>query len=300
MLQAQTKLAELGQEQNVKITGLENIPHIVQGRPLFDLAGVNQQVVKGFGQNSDDLFMGNGLHNIALFPDGTVEGLKTVSAQYKVLQHDEAILKMMQELPEKFDLQSLDIGISPNGGKCFAKFTSGHSIEVKEGDQINYQILMENSADTSKRFSITGGAWRLICSNGLKVPDNRIEQIGEKKLHKGTLSLCGEIENFLGTLEDSIAAMGYWKDYAKKTLSAPQLEEVFAALEVGPRVQEEILELGLRGDNTSVQNELQNKRLTVWNLYNAFTQRITDSEALESVKIEKGEKVAKYFDTLVN
>lgn len=299
MLEAITKIQEMAEAGNVKVTGLDDIPYIVQGRPLFDFAGIDKDTLSAFGQTEDDLYQADGNFNIALFPDGRVEGLKIVSDQYQVVQHYDAILGVFENLPEHFDLQSLEIGTNPSGGRCFAKFTSGQSIEVDEGDKINYQLLMENSGDTSKRLSLKGGAWRLICSNGMRIPDNRIEQVVTKKLHKGSLSLKGEILSFMEIMDESIESMGMWKEYVNKKITAPQLEEVFTALEVGPRVQDELLELGLRGDNTSVQNELQNNRLTAWNLYNAFTQRITDSEALESVKTENGNKVAKYFDSLV-
>ena len=299
MLEQVQAIGTMAEEMGVEIKGLEEVPYIVQGRPLFDLVGVRQDILGMFKQTEDDLFLADGHFNIALFPDGRIEGLKMVSDQYQVVQHHDAILKVLTSLPEKFDLQSIDIGVSPNGGRCFAKFTSGYNIEVEKGDKIQYQLLMENSGDTSKRLSLQGGAWRLICSNGMRIPDTRIEQVGTKKLHKGTLSLEGEINAFLDIMDQSIEAMGIWKEYTKKKISAPELEQVFEALEVGPRVQEELLHLELRGDNTSIHHELDKGSLTAWNLYNVFTQRITDSEALESVKTENGIKVARYFDELV-
>jgi hypothetical protein len=292
-------LNEKAMEKGIKINGSENVPFIVQGRPLFDLEGVDNEILEQYGQTSDDIFMANGFHNIALFPDGNVSSLKTVSKQYKVVQHGEAILKLFEELPESFETEKINITVSPNGGKCFARFTSKREIEVKEGDTIKYQVLLENSADTTRRFNITAGAWRLICSNGMVVPDNRVEQISQKSLHKNTLSLCGEIKSFLDILEVSMKSMEGFKEYTKKKISIQELERTFEALEVGPRVQEEILDTELRGENKSIKHLLEHKNLYAWDFYNAFTQRITDSEALESVKIENGAKIANYFDELV-
>ncbi len=293
-------IQKMAEENEIKISGLDNIPHIVQGRPLFDMNGVDKEILNNFLPGEENgIWAGKGKMNIAIFPDGRVEDLRIVSDQYQVVQHGQALWHLMNALPEKFDLKSVDITVSPNGGKCNAKLTSGHELDLGKGDKVNYQLLMQNSGDASKRLSLMGGAWRLVCSNGMVIPDNRVEQVSTKKLHTGKLSLDSEIISFLDTVEQSIGSMDIWKDYLKKSLSAPDLESVFTALEVGPRIQEEILELGLRGENTSVQNELTNKRLTAWNLYNAFTQRITDSEASESVKLEKGTKISQYFDDLV-
>lgn len=298
MLEMRNEIAEMAANKGVEIKGIEEVPIIMQGRPMFDFVGANQELLDAHKLSDDDLYLHEGIMNIAVFPDGRVEGLKTVSKQYNMLQHLEAIKNVFATLPEEFDLKNINIMVSPDGGKCFAKFDSGHTIEIKPGDDITYQLLMENSADTTTRFSLSGSAWRLICSNGQRIPDSRIEQIAKKKLHKGGLELEKEISEFLEIMNTSIESMGVWKAYTGKKVGIPQLEEVFEMLEVGPRVSEELLDLELRGEDTSPRHLLDNNKLTAWDLYNAFTQRITDSDSLEAVKVERGNKVAQTFDRM--
>jgi len=289
-------IMEKAEKTGVKISGLDSVPLIIQGRPLFDFGDVDETILKNYGQDPDDLFMGKGLFNIALHPNGRVAGLKSVSKQYKVVQHNEAIWKLFDTLPEAFQLEKINIETTSDGGRCFAQFQSGISTEIKKGDKIQYRATMENSADTSKRYWLAGGAWRQICSNGMMAPDRRIERITSRKLHKGGLSLSAEVNAFLDNLEDSIESMSVWKTYAEKSLKAPDIETVFQQLEVGPRVQEELLNIPLRGGEGSVQTLLNQNQLTAWDLYNSFTQRITDSDTIESTKIANGNKVSHYFD----
>jgi len=50
---------------------------------LFDFGDVDTSILEKFGQDEDGLFQASGMFNIALHPDGRVEGLKTVSKQVK-------------------------------------------------------------------------------------------------------------------------------------------------------------------------------------------------------------------------
>jgi len=287
MLESIERVMDKADKAGIKISGMEKIPEIVQGRVLFDIGDENY-------------YQGSGLMNVAIFPDGEVQDLKVVSDQYQIVQHSDAILNLFNAVPDDVGIREIDVTLSPNGGRCFAKFTTDFEVEVKKDDLLRYQFLLENSADTTRTLNLLGGAWQMICGNGLIIPDNRIEQIGSgRKLHKNNLSLDGEIANFIKIMGASVQSMDAWKNYAKKSLGIPDLADVFERLEVGPRVQEELMELELRGQSTTVRNQLENNRLDAWELYSAFTQRITDSEALESVKAKNGDKVSRYFDNLV-
>jgi hypothetical protein len=237
--------------------------------------------------------------NTALFPDGRVEDLSVVTDQYCLVQHDQAIWELFSSLKENVGIKQIDVKVMPNGGKVVAKFTTDVQVEVKKGDPVVYQALLINSADGTTSLNIQGGAWRLICSNGMVIPDSRVEQIGQRRLHKGTLSLEDEVSTFIKTMETSVESIGVWKEYTKKRLSTDEVEGIFEKLEIGPRVKEELLELELRGEGHSLGNLIQDKKVKAWDMYNAITQRITDSDSLESVKVKNTEKITKVFDSLV-
>jgi hypothetical protein len=237
------------------------------------------------------------MFNIALHPDGRVEGLKTVSKQYQVVQHNEAIWKLFDSLPEMYETDTLDIYTSIDGGNCVAYFQSKNGIEIKKGDVVFPRTCMKNSANATVRFMVKSAMWRLLCSNGMMGPDSRFAQVSSRKLHKGSLDLDKEIGKYVSNIESDIEAMGLWSQYAQKSLKAPDIDTIFERLQVGPRVQEELLTSPLRGQGASVKSLLDSNSLTGWDFYNSFTQRITDSDSAEAVKIENGIKVSNVFDT---
>lgn len=293
------EIAEKCEKMNITVTGLEDVPFIVQGRPLFDFVGVDAGVLESLGQSEDDLFQGAGLYNIAVFPDGRVEGLKTVSSQYNLVQHLDAINTSLDHVPNEFELDSVDIMTSHDGGRIWAKFFSKKRVEVKKGDLVQLVSTVQNSCDASKVYRMVAQAMRLACTNGMVVPDRRFSGSTVKKLHKGGLDLEKQVSGFFKEVDQSIGALDEWKRYAEKGITEEQMTGLFEDLAIGPKVQESITSTHLRGDNTTVQALIENKNLTAWDLYNSFTQRITDSDSSEAVKIENGTKISEAFDRLV-
>ncbi|MDP8268237.1 MAG: DUF932 domain-containing protein [Candidatus Tenebribacter davisii] len=293
------QIMEKADKLNVKVTGLDKVPTIIQGRPLFDFGDVDTSILEKFGQDEDGLFQASGMFNIALHPDGRVEGLKTVSKQYQVVQHNEAVWKLFDSLPELYELGNIDIHTSHDGGNCVAYFKSNKPITIKPGDDVYPRTFIKNSADATVRLLINSALWRLVCSNGMMRPDNRFTALNTRKLHKGSLDLDAEVQKYIESIENDIESVGLWSQYAQKSLKAPDIDTIFQQLEIGPRVQDELLNTPLRGENKSVKALIDANALTGWDFYNSFTQRITDSDSTESVKIENGIKVSNIFDKLL-
>ncbi len=287
----------------IEIKGLDKVPYIAQGRVLFDFENtpVLPVLAETYGITADDLYQAKGKFNVAIDPSGNAIGLRVVSDKYKVIQHKEALYKLLTRVPDSFELSTIDITTDSTGGKCFFILTSGKRIEIKQNDEIVYQILCENSADASKRFSITGGAFRFACSNGLVIPDERIHQVNTgKKLHRNSLDLDYQVHAFMGNLADSIQAMNLWKDYTRVKVDSETLDGIFTKLNEGERSREALMHTKLRGEHTTVQELLNSQTLTVWEVYNSYTQKITDEENMyHGVKAEKTLKVGRLLDNLV-
>lgn len=299
MLETREEIKTKVEKMGATITGLENVPHIVQARPLFDFVGVDEDILKKLNQNDDDIFAGKGSHNVAVFPDGRIEDLKIVSSQYNLIQHLDAINSTLDHIPEEFKLDKIKVHVSPDGGRIWADFSSAKMIEIFPKDKLRFLATMQNSADTSKLYRMIARVMREVCTNGMEAPDSRFDQINIRKLHKGAIDMDSQIKGFFANMEENLAVVNAWKGYGEKKVAIPELESVFKMLEVGPRVQDEILNLELRGEKTSVKTLLDKNTLTAWNVYNSFTQRITDSDSLHSVKISNGQKVTQAFDDLI-
>ena len=195
---------------NTEIIGLEEVPFIVQGRPLFDFEGVDTKTLSQLNQNTEDLFAASGLMNVAVFPDGRVEGLKTVSSQYNLLQHLDAINLALDFIPPEFQLKKIDISTSPTGGRMWSTMESALSEEIVPGDKIKFQVTMQNSADTSKVLRFVAGAMREICTNGMVSPDKRFKSMNLTKLHKSGLDFARDCKGFFENMDDSYKSLGNW------------------------------------------------------------------------------------------
>lgn len=301
LTETREKILEYANKKKISISekDVHGIPYIVQARPLFDYDGTDPAILKALGLSADDLFASEGLFNTAVFPDGRVEGLRIMSDQYQVVQHDETLLYILEHMPDDIGIESVDLHISGNGGRFNAHLKTKIYTEIVKGDKIFFRVSVDNSADGTHLLKLRHGAWRQWCSNGASMPDKRFKREFIRRLHKTNLDIDETFANFIQTMESVPAALDGWKRYAKKSLKAPDLEGLFEELEVGPRVQTELMETTLRGDEVTPQLLLENKNLTAWNMFNAFTQRITDSTSEESVKVANNIQVSRTFERLV-
>lgn len=298
---AKEQLLELAEKKKVKISGLGSVPlTVLQVKPAASLHNIDQSILDAYGLDQDDLFEAEGFMNTAIFPGGRVVPLRIVSNQYKLVQHDEMILEVFQSIPDNMGVHEIQIDTTWSGSRCFVKFKTDKSTEIIPGDIIEFRISAANSVDGSMMFNLHQGAYRQWCSNGAMTPDSRFKKIKSKRLHKTGLELGAEIGRFVASLDQAQAAMEGWKKYTKVKLGAPDLDSVFKQLNVGPRVKDELMETELKGDETTPKALLENKNLTAWNMYNAFTQRITHGKSDEGVKIEKGLAVSSVFEHIVN
>jgi hypothetical protein len=289
MFDSKNDVVKLAKDMGIKITGIDNIPKIKVSPILFE--------------DGEDLFEAEGMKlTYSNFDDGRIEPLAKVSDQYALVQHYDAIGQVLQsfgELPE-FGLNKVSVGMSTNGGKVWAKFKSSNPVTIKPGDDIFPEITMTNSCDTTKRFWLQWGAMRLVCTNGMMAPDDRIKGGVIKRLHKlGTLDIEEEILAFQNSFVQASESLGIWKEYAKIEMKKDGMLEVFKQMKISEKQGDEIMALPLRGDDTTVNAELVKGAVDGWTAYNAVTQWITDGSKNEATAITRGNSASKAFDSLV-
>lgn len=305
MTDTRKMIQDLAADMGVSVKGLDKVPFIIKGCPAVSFHKNDPGLLRMMGIDPDDIFEGQGFYNTAIFPATKTKGfriepLRIVSDQYKLIQHDEMVLNVMKSLPTNLGVSAIDIQTTRDGGKCYARFKTNKSAEIIPGDIIEFRVGASNSVDATALFKMWHEAYRQWCKNGAMAPDSRFKSYNTRRLHKGGLELGDEIKNFVGSLDQAQEVIDGWKKYAKVKLTAPDLEKVFEELEVGPRVQDELMSTELRGDNATPTLLLENKNLTAWNMFNAFTQRITDSKSEELVKAEQGLKTSEVFERFVN
>lgn len=118
------------------------------------------------------------------------------------------------------------------GKKAFARhevrFVGGDVGTHKVGGTYN-TVVLRNSHDTGSAFSISAGLYRLVCSNGMMVPDGIAQSVSVR--HTGDMS--DVIDGVFSVVEESKALPGLIEEYSSIVLPRPaQLAFAAAALEL--------------------------------------------------------------------
>ena len=156
------------ENNKIKISGLEKMPEIGITRILYE---------NPWNEDDECLNQASKMKlTVSLDKDGKIHSLNKVSDDYKLVQHEEAIWKSLDQIitrfPE-FGTPDVDLNFRKHGGIMHAKYTFPKAVEIQEGDPIKPVVVLTNSVDLSKRFSLTFGAFRMICTNGMVIPDRR-------------------------------------------------------------------------------------------------------------------------------
>ena len=284
------------ENNKIKISGLEKMPEIGITRILYE---------NPWNEDDECLNQASKMKlTVSLDKDGKIHSLNKVSDDYKLVQHEEAIWKSLDQIitrfPE-FGTPDVDLNFRKHGGIMHAKYTFPKAVEIQEGDPIKPVVVLTNSVDLSKRFSLTFGAFRMICTNGMVIPDRRFPNATLiNKLHKvGTLDLDDAIHLMMEGFHTFSSTIELFQRYTTIQMGRSQFEEIMDASPLSVAQAKEILTIPLRGfNNVPLETDFLNGTTSVWKAYNAATQFITDHNRNESTTLERGRAIAELFDNM--
>lgn len=290
------ELSNFAAEKNIHINGIEGMPELGLTSVIYE---------NPWDRQDDSLYIANGMKlTMSKMPDGSIHALNKVSKTYKLVQHDEALLGCLNAIyngmPE-FGNPQIDVSFRDNGGRMMAKIKSSKGIEIAEKDVVYPQLVLSNSADLSKRFTLAFGVFRFVCSNGLVIPDHRFpDHVKIKKLHKeGTLNLETILESMVQVGKGINSAVLTWNEYTKKAIAKDELIQIVEGV-LSENQTKNILQLDIRGGSGNLEKAFTGgNTTTVWNAYNAVTQFLTDSNRNDDTTLERGRKISERFDELV-
>ena len=99
--------------------------------------------------------------------DDTGDVLSCVTNSYKLITNKEIMKKASPILKKKGAILN-EMRIFGNGARTKYKYRFPDTkVEVATGDFVNPEVIINNSYDGSTEVSAMGGAFRLVCSNGL-------------------------------------------------------------------------------------------------------------------------------------
>ena len=167
-------------------------------------------------------------------------------------------------------------------------------ITSKDGDDAYPRILLTNSHDGMQAFKFSVGIFRLVCSNGLVVADEKFSDFKIK--HKGYT--FGELRNVVRqAVEDLPNRVQVMNDMKNRILTVEEKRKLaLDAMLIRAGVKE------LQYDDETIDDILDPKREAdkgddLWRVFNVVQEKITQGDfhaALTGAKVRKVRKIKSF------
>lgn len=193
----------------------------------------------------------------------TGELLAVVSRDYELIPHKE-VIELCDTYYAGQDV-SRKVKLTRNGARMFASYIM-KDMKVNIGtedepDMVSPRVTITNSYDASMRIWVEAGAWRLVCTNGLKIGKTLIKR---SRKHVGTEALDDLLDHLEETMEVFNSVIPVWQQWGRETILLEEGDEIIGNLGLPEKYTE------------MVKDEWRNAdRNTLWNLYNAVTYVMT-------------------------
>ena len=213
--------------------------------------------------------------------EDTGQILSCMTNSYKTISNDDIMNKATPILKEKGAILT-DVRIFGDGART--KWTyrlNDTKVKVDKDDYLNPEVTITNSYDGSSEASAHGGAFRLVCLNGMT-----IGYALSKQGHKHTVwNKTGEIDRLVNNVINNTLKV-FDNDFPMLIEKEVKKKHVGKAIEMFPGYVMESM----------VQNLLAEPPKNYWNLLNNCTWVATHVMKRESESTHKFE--SKIFDTI--
>ena len=245
---------------------------------MFPIKEVPAVGVTGLGK-SDNPIVDTGYKFIVREDTGQV--LSCMTDAYKTISNSNIISKATPILKEKGAILT-DVRMFADGART--KWTyrlNDTKVKVAKDDYLNPEITIVNSYDGSSEASAHGGAFRLVCSNGMVI-GYALSKEGSRHI---VWDKSDEIEKIINNVINKTLKV-FDNDFPMMIEKEVKKEHVGKAIEMFPGYVMEQM----------VQNLLANPPKNYWNLLNNCTWVATHVMKRESESTHKFE--SKIFDTM--
>lgn len=165
---------------------------------LFPVKEVPATFMKAEGKKRT-LVAGTG-HKFIIRED-TGDVLSCMTDEYKVVDNRSVVSKV-QKVLRGTETELVEARTFSNGSKAIWKWNFPKTeVKVEKGDLINPQLIVANSYDGSTSVNIMGGAFRLVCLNGLTIGNVLTKK---KAVHKNNNTSINQIDS---TITDTVAML---------------------------------------------------------------------------------------------
>lgn len=261
---------------------------------MMEKAGLNWKVLQ-----APVLFEGNGLTSYnsrkVNFRSDTGAALGIVSDTYKVVQNSTAFAFLDSFLGDEIE-SYVKAGNYKGGSQVYlrAKLPGSLTFAKNSDDKGEKFVDFFTSHDGSIALEVSIMAFRLVCSNGLKM----LKSISAvRKKHTINMSLSN-IKSELGMIQDQFSIMEKLSEkMAEQPVSQGKLVSILETVGVVPKedkrstralnIIDEVSRLFDRGAGTN----LRNVRGTAWGAYNAITEYVDHYRGSDTLKRQESSAV---------
>lgn len=219
-----------------------------------------------------------GVRTIVRGDTNTVLG--TVKSMYKILTHEEALDPILDRLQKNASIFKR-VMLTANGSKMFASiYLKDKEMDISKKDKIWPGITITNSLDGSLKYGCELSIFRLVCTNGLRIPT---ALASFKMIHTTRANYADVVSDIMDSISDGsqLQNMQHWADTTVDNNKVDQIiEEIISDSKFPAKYKPCIMD--------EVRNERgYNGHLTAWNVYNAFNSVLEHEFIRKSGKLER-------------
>ena len=187
--------------------------------------------------------------------------LSCMTNEYQLVKNED-IYKIANPLISTKGGKLADEKIFAHGARSFWKWRFPDiKVEISKGDMINPEIIIKNSYDGTVGVHAMGGAFRLVCSNGMIIGSIIKDFNAKHSIYNIQLNKLDKI--IKDTIECTVdLCKSNFQEWVKIDISQDNLMELFKLFPIAM-------------NDFVVQYMIANKPNTLWDLYNCATNIVT-------------------------
>ena len=221
--------------------------------------------------------------------NGAVLGV--VTGQYRPMQNRE-LFSFSENLfrSKGFRFVTGEAIVSKSGAQVRAKYRFPELAVRIAGQEHQFQLMVQNSFDGSLKVSFDLGLFRMLCSNGMKIPAFAGSTVSLMKKHTESMSLAFASDAFDFSLKTFQSSVEVFENYNRQRLTQVEGHKVLNGLvtrkALAERMADSVREIWDKP--THKEDESRN----VFNLYNAVTQHLTHEVAPKRFSLSERVSIA--------
>jgi len=205
----------------------------------------------------------NEVPNKAIVRTDTGEMLSVVGPDYQLVPNETVFTELYKVLPSTGDVTVKNAWTTHNGGRSFIELIldNGHGGKILDAPVAN-RLIISNSYDRSRKFSIQAGLAVLVCTNGMIRWESRTELASFHLKSQDIYSRLGDVAKLLKV---DLARTQIYTDYGLTNVIDAEavIKQVSQAIRFPATYEEAVIK------------RAESSHKNYWDLYQCFTETIT-------------------------